>query len=630
MESNIKEINNFIQTENKEKRLINIIRRKENKNLFRITTLNKTILRKKAFENNIQLENYLIIIKLFISMNLLIQILSSTKPHFIDSNIANITLKIKGIGPKNIFGQQFFEYTYYPKEIYINGEKQDEIKKTYYFNETINSVELFWNRSITFCGGMFYGCSDITEFDFSNFDTSKVQYMGFMFCNCSSLISLNLSTFITTNVLSMRCMFNGCSLLTSLNLSNFYTPKLNMNYQMFDGCTKLKYINIKNFEETRINNNTADYRNIFNGVPDNVVICINENNTKNKIFPQLKNKTIDCFDDWECKYEGICNKNCQYYYYLNENNESFCTENETCYGIYDKLIIEKNECVNICQFDSIYKYEYNNICYNKCPNGTIYDENEKKCFDEKNIQTTFITTEIFKSHLNSIKSTSIDINFSSFLNESNTLIPSGQINLTTTSFFDNNIFNTSLFSTHLNVTSIVSTYLNNEIIKNEKNTSFINIIQESTFPPENISQSFIENLQSSFNQVDNTQKVKLIIEGNNEEIYKEVINKIILNFDFNEEKEMIFQGEDGFFFHITTSQNELETLKRNNNSNKFSIIDLGECEHLLKKHYQIYENASLLILKYEKISNISTERSLQYEVYEPFNKTKLDLSKYYM
>ena len=204
MESNIKEINNFIQTENKEKRLINIIRRKENKNLFRITTLNKAILRKKAFENNIQLENYLIIIKLFISMNLLIQILSTTKSHFIDSNIANITLKIKGIGPKNIFGQQFFEYTYYPKEIYINGEKQDEIKKTYYFNETINSVELFWNRSITFCGGMFYGCSDITEFDFSNFDTSKVQYMGFMFCNCSSLISLNLSTFITTNVLSMR------------------------------------------------------------------------------------------------------------------------------------------------------------------------------------------------------------------------------------------------------------------------------------------------------------------------------------------------------------------------------------------------------------------------------------------
>ena len=31
-------------------------------------------------------------------------------------------------------------------------------------------------------------------------------------------------------------------------------------------------------------------------------------------------------------------------------------------------------------------------------------------------------------------------------------------------------------------------------------------------------------------------------------------------------------------------------------------------------------------MKYEKVSNISSERSLQYEVYEPYNKTKLNLS----
>ena len=31
-------------------------------------------------------------------------------------------------------------------------------------------------------------------------------------------------------------------------------------------------------------------------------------------------------------------------------------------------------------------------------------------------------------------------------------------------------------------------------------------------------------------------------------------------------------------------------------------------------------------MKYEKITNISSERALQYEVYEPFNKTKLNLS----
>ena len=31
-------------------------------------------------------------------------------------------------------------------------------------------------------------------------------------------------------------------------------------------------------------------------------------------------------------------------------------------------------------------------------------------------------------------------------------------------------------------------------------------------------------------------------------------------------------------------------------------------------------------MKFEKISNISSERTLQYEVYEPYNKTKLNLS----
>ena len=40
------------------------------------------------------------------------------------------------------------------------------------------------------------------------------------------------------------------------------------------------------------------------------------------------------------------------------------------------------------------------------------------------------------------------------------------------------------------------------------------------------------------------------------------------------------------------------------------------------RHQVIYQ----IILKYEKLSNIPSERSLQYEVYEPYNKTKLNLS----
>ena len=64
---------------------------------------------------------------------------------------------------------------------------------------------------------------------------------------------------------------------------------------MFSGCTSLAYINLKNFNEINLNS----YSNMFNGVPDNITICINENTTSNKIFPQIRNKSykVDCPDD---------------------------------------------------------------------------------------------------------------------------------------------------------------------------------------------------------------------------------------------------------------------------------------------------------------------------------------------
>ena len=80
---------------------------------------------------------------------------------------------------------------------------------------------------------------------------------------------------------------------------------------------------------------------------------------------------------------------------------------------------------------------------------------------------------------------------------------------------------------------------------------------------------------------------------------------------FSKGEERIFKGEDNYYFHLTTSENELELLEGKNDSDiKLSVIDLGQCVNLLKKHYNINENTSLIIMKYEKVSNISSERSL--------------------
>ena len=107
----------------------------------------------------------------------------------------------------------------------------------------------------------------------------------------------------------------------------------------FDSCASLEYINLNNFNEEQL----ISYTNIFIGIPENVVVCINENITKEKIILQIESKNcsvIDCSDNWKLK----------------------------------QLIIgNNNECVENCDN----KYEYNGKCVGSCKNGLLYDDNNK-------------------------------------------------------------------------------------------------------------------------------------------------------------------------------------------------------------------------------------------------------------
>ena len=127
------------------------------------------------------------------------------------------------MGNKNVFTNysKYYKKQNYPNQIYINGEIKYTINYSYYFNQTENSVELIWNKSIDNCSGMFYQCSDIIEIDLSKFNTSNVTNMNNMFYDCWKLSILNLSNFETSNVIYMNNMFRGCSSLSTLDLSNF-------------------------------------------------------------------------------------------------------------------------------------------------------------------------------------------------------------------------------------------------------------------------------------------------------------------------------------------------------------------------------------------------------------------------
>ena len=205
---------------------------------------------------------------------------------------STIILKIKGTGTKNLFGNEGtnkFSNMNYLEEVKINEQIKNTKEYQYYFDLTINIVELKWNENINNCGFMFWKCSDITEIDLSNFktsqvtamysmfafcssltsinlsnmDTSKVNYMNWMFAYCSSLNSLDLSNFNTAEVRNMNTMFSDCTLLTSLDLSKFDTSKVEIIVDMFYNCIKLEYINLNNFNEIKLGDYVSNTRICF-------------------------------------------------------------------------------------------------------------------------------------------------------------------------------------------------------------------------------------------------------------------------------------------------------------------------------------------------------------------------------
>lgn len=115
--------------------------------------------------------------------------------------------------------------------------------------ENLESVDVsgFDTSRVTSMYFMFNNCSDLTSLDLSGFDVSQVTAMGYMFMGCSDLASLELGDFSSSNVTNINGMFSGCSSLTNLDLSGLNGYKLtqsnNMLYGMFYNCSRLMKIN---------------------------------------------------------------------------------------------------------------------------------------------------------------------------------------------------------------------------------------------------------------------------------------------------------------------------------------------------------------------------------------------------
>ena len=103
-------------------------------------------------------------------------------------------------------------------------------------------------------------------------------------------------------------------------------------------------------------------------IPENYYLDNNDNIYKECYYKCKKcdqpgndtiNNCIECINNYTFLNESLvqiqnCFHKCDYYYYFNEDNQYTCTESNICPTQYNKLVEEKNKCIDECMNDDTY------------------------------------------------------------------------------------------------------------------------------------------------------------------------------------------------------------------------------------------------------------------------------------
>ena len=530
-----------------------------------------------------------------------------------------ITLKIKGNGNHYILNNETINDNYIfknaPSEVIINNVSQN-YKTTfdYELNSEENTIIMKWDYSLTNCDVMFYNLTNIINIDLSKFDTSKVTSMHKMFSKCKSLTSLNLnnldtskvldmediffqctslknldlSTFSTASVISMMGMFHSCNSLVSLDLSNFDTSKVTNMYGMFNNCSNLKSLNLNNFVTSSVKN--------MNGL---FYDCI-----------ALTSLDLSSFDTSSVITMNGMFKGCNSLLYLDLNNfdTSKVTDMSSMFLYCTSLI-----SLNIISFNT----------------SSVYSM--KKMF--KNC------TSLISLNLNGFDTSKLNSLDEMFLNCNNALIycinniskistiisnysPNYKNNCSDICFFPN------IKLTEENICVInckdINKYEYNNICYNSCPNDTFYYLENLCLSQEDMSSDTNDNTYQKGNNTNNIFTIlKKIIKELNSNSFNLLNNSkdlLISEFISNGKKDILYQDDD-ISFQITSTENQ-----NNNEYINISTIKLGECESKLKNHYKINNGESLVILKIEYYKEGLLIPIIEYEIYHPITKKKLDLN----
>ena len=577
-------------------------------------------------------------------------------------NLYTIRLKIKGKGTQKILSDNF---NHIPDEIYINDILQT-YKGIYVYDleDEINYITIKYNSKVNFiiCYRMFYNLVNILTIDFIDFYTPNLRDTRNMFEGCSNLISLNLNNMVTSSVIDMSEMFKNCNKLTNINLNNFDISQVTSMWLMFYGCYSLTYLNLKNF----VTPSNIHVSSMFDNCDlSSFKVCLD----RTKAF-----KISQAFSSLNINCDEVCYNNNIYYC---KNIE------EECPNEYKQLIKEKGLCIKKCNFDDYFKYEYNNICINKCPKRTKIDENDEfLCADlncplfynyEQNECIEYIPEGYFLNNsiekaidlcdsncktCEEISTKCLSCNEYYFVNSVNNKCELCQNNCKKCDKFENclscndNYILTSNDNINYKCYEKCDYYYYfdslGDYICIESNECPYNYNKLIVNKNKCIDQCFKDDIYKYEYEFDNIclEECPLYTVNNN---YKCEINlyELLKNESYNNDFKMnYFQNfirknnaeitkkkikkEKGIileFDEMKISLNELSNQKDdndNNNPNETKIF-INECEDILKEAYNISENDSLILYKVDIMKSQMKIPRIEYEVYFPLNGTNLEI-----
>ena len=207
---------------------------------------------------------------------------------------------------------------------------------------------------------------------------------------------------------------------------------------MFYYCSELISLDLSNFI---ISNNIA-MNNMFLNCNNNVLFCLNDN-ISSKLLSQITNLNPNFYNNSNCS--NIC----------------FCK--------YKKIILDAKECVLSCS--NYFKFEYKDICYSKCPNGT-YNIHDNICINGNYINNNdYISTSIHD-----------DDYFKNMNIHDNMIIKENYINITnymsTSIYIDDYFKNMNKSNNNITNRDIILVNIRNELKNHCLDTIIDNIIEK--------------------------------------------------------------------------------------------------------------------------------------------------------